>query len=222
MRRCCGATWLLKAASLAVVVTSLPSLENSLQNGGISSEQACGEFVSTSAVVDFEPSWTFDDCVAVWDIWAATVPVVLRPRYDIRDRLREIALELRKLGSPCVLEAASTLDGAGSCAVRTLSNWVLAEEIGCDLVTPEWGRSIQGANGTVLYCHERTPEANEKVDHSVGLNYFMENLDRPDMSCVVVNWLQFFRFDMVGCGPVPSTGSVKVIEVRKQRKGKFE
>lgn len=220
MRRCYGTAWLLSAASLVFIVTSSPPIvENSLPNGGISPVEACGDFQTTSTL-DFESSWDFDDCIAVWNAWAATVPDVLHPRYDVRDRIRETALALRNLGSPCLLDAAKTLDGAGSSAIRTLSNWVLAEEIGCDLVSPTWGRSVQGTNGTVLYCHEKTPEANEKIDQSMGVDYFANNSDSREMSCAVVNWLQFFRFDIVGRETVPVNGSIKFVEVRtKQTKG---
>lgn len=66
----------------------------------------------------------------VWTAWVATIPENVRPRLLERNLLRDTSRELQRLETRCVLKPGSSTDGAGSSAMRTVSNWMFAEALG--------------------------------------------------------------------------------------------
>lgn len=152
-----------------------------------------------------DSSWTLDACIDVWTRYARTVPSGLQRRLPHVDIWRKAASELRRVGSPCLVASEPTSDGAGSSTVRHLATWIFAEEMGCDWVTPDWGKKhVDGGNGTVVYCH-RTATTQE-MDLSKP-NKELRVLRR----CAVIDWLAYFQFNVPSVSR-PIEGKIKVIQ----------
>ena len=142
-------------------------------------------------------SWTFDDCVDVWSAFRDNISRALNIRPPHVDAWKATADELRQAGKPCML--TSFLNsysnahgvGVGSTTWKHLATWILAEETGCDWVTPSW-TSFNGParNETATYCHWMKGKTTTQDGSSVMV------LEKP---CVSVNWLAYFNFG------VPST-----------------
>lgn len=165
-------------------------------------------------------SWTLEDCLAVWTQFVDTIPPGQQQhRLKFVDLWKETAAELRRAGSPCLVNANPGDDGLGSSTLRHFASWVFAEEMGCDWVTPDWGKERvvlgagggeAGGNGTasaaVMYCH-RTATLDEMDALAPSSNV------QDKHRCAVVNWLAYFRFDAPSVG-LPEGGTSKVIQVR--------
>lgn len=166
--------------------------------------EACADFAPGTGYP--ESAWTLDDCIEVWTQFSETMPQGQHRRLPYVDTWRDTAIELRRAGSPCLAASNPSGDGAGSSTIRHLASWIFAEEMGCDWVTPDWGkRHVGGGNGTVMYCH-RTATVQE--------------MDNPDPSdgqelhhCSVVDWLAYFQFDVPSVS-LPDHGTVEVIQAR--------
>ena len=165
--------------------------------------EACADFPMGE---DTGPSWSFKDCMDVWEEFSLSIPGSLRPRRPLADQWRGTAAELRTAKSPCLVAPAPTHDGVGSSTIRHIASWIYAEELGCDWVTPDWGKrpAAQG-NGSVVYCH-RTATAEE----------FKKPKSEDDMRsmnrCSIVNWLSYFQFDVPSV-TLPDNERLKIIEV---------
>ena len=148
-----------------------------------------------------ELSWTFGDCIKVWTAFHQNLPrgLVIRPPHV--DLWKTTADELRLAGKPCSM-LTSVLNmysntygvGVGSTTMKHFATWILAEEIGCDWVTPSWTSfNTANKNETTAYCHWLKDKASRNASSA---------LERP---CVSVNWLAYFNFG------VPSTDVPKEI-----------
>lgn len=139
--------------------------------------------------------------------FSTTVPPGLRRRLPDADLWRQTASELRRLGFPCLIAPTLPSDGVGSSTIRHLASWIFAEQMGCDWVTPDWGKrradAGNGTTSTVLYCH-RTATTQE-----VATGRPSEAVTR----CSVVDWLSYFQLDLPSVS-LPEERSLKVIEVR--------
>lgn len=183
-----------------LLLRSLPSYGQ--RNDVLQPEEACADFAGGGYPGS---SWTMDNCIDVWTRYARTVPSGLQRRLNDVDIWREAASELRRVGSPCLVASEPTSDGAGSSTIRHLATWIFAEEMGCDWVTPDWGkRPVDGGNGTVMYCH-RTATTQE-MDLSKP-NAELQALRR----CSVIDWLAYFQFDVPSVSR-PEGGETKVIK----------
>ena len=109
--------------------------------------------------------------------------------------------------------------------MKLLASWVFAEEMGCDWVTPDWGKrrvALEGegegagggggGNGTasavVVYCH--TTATFEELE-SLALSSDVQDRHR----CAVVDWLAYFRFDVPSVD-LPERGRSKLIQASAQ------
>lgn len=174
-------------------------------------EQACSDF-ATGVSYHGPASWTFDHCLDVWSRYTSTVPNGLHLRLPTVDTWRQTASEMRRLGSPCLVAAEPTSDGAGSSTIRHLATWIFAQEMGCDWVTPDWGKKrVDGGNGTVIYCH-RTATTEE-----MDLTKPLEEL-KALRRCSVIDWLAYFQFGVPSVA-MPEGGEVKIIQASKANSG---
>eukprot|EP00904_Undaria_pinnatifida_P013653 jgi/Undpi1/9418/HiC_scaffold_27.g11875.m1 len=156
-------------------------------NAVLQPEEACADFAAGSYPGS---SWTLDHCIDVWTRFARTVPNGLQRRLTDVDIWSEAASELRRVGSPCLVASEPTSDGAGSSTIRHLATWIFAEEMGCDWVTPDWGKKhVDGGNGTVMYCHRTaTTQEMDLTKPSAEL----QSLRR----CAIIDWLAYFQFSV--------------------------
>ena len=166
---------------------------------------ACKDF-STGEHSDL--AWTLDDCNEVWTQFVDTISPERRQRMGLVEVWRDTASRLREQGTPCLAASTPTADGVGSSTIRLLASWIFAEEMGCDWVTPDWGREhVDGENGTeyIWYCHfvetlgERRKEDTKKVQDGAH--------------CSVVDWLGYFQFAVASVS-LPVDGRSKIIPVR--------
>lgn len=153
-------------------------------------------------------AWTLDDCVEVWRRFRHSVPPGLQRRLPDVDLWGDTGLELRRAGSPCLVASKPTLDGAGSSTIRHLATWIYSEQMGCDWVTPDWGKQHVGqGNGTeVMYCH-RTATSQE-LDKSKPRSEL-----QAVRRCSVIDWLSYFQFN-VRSVELPKGATLEYIEVR--------
>lgn len=147
-------------------------------------------------------SWTFADCVNVWTTFLQTLPgrCITRPRHV--DIWLNTADDLKQAGVPCLLGSSAAADGVGSSTIRHISTWIFAKEMGCDWVTPSWGRK-QLAGGAVRYCHWN-------VDPSV-IGKQEAAKDRP---CMLVDWLSYFNMGIPSRALPDEEVRTKTISVR--------
>ena len=135
-----------------------PPMSSGGGGGVITGADACRDFTtnstgsSSSSSAPRSTSWTHDDCVEVWGRFAGSVPLQMLARKPDVDMFRGTAAELRRNGTPCLATTTATSDGAGSSTIRHLATWIYAEQMGCDWVTPSWGKwTAAGAtDGTEL------------------------------------------------------------------------
>lgn len=173
-------------------------------NAVLQPEEACADFAAGSYPGS---SWTLDHCIDVWTRFARTVPNGLQRRLTDVDIWSEAASELRRVGSPCLVASEPTSDGAGSSTIRHLATWIFAEEMGCDWVTPDWGKKhVDGGNGTVMYCHRTaTTQEMDLTKPSAEL----QSLRR----CAIIDWLAYFQFSVPSV-TMPEGKEMKVIQAR--------
>lgn len=173
---------MLTAVKLALVTPLTDKIE-------VSPTTACEEF---SAGAD-GLMWSMEDCTHVWSQWAATVPPPLHRTYLDRQLLSEISVGLRQRGTPCLVESTGKPDGAGSTLIRNMATWVLARDIGCDWVMPEWGplkmHTPINIEETTVYCHSKknVQERNEPMTYEQRI---------ASNSCEKVSWLYYFHYDI--------------------------
>lgn len=169
----------------------------------IGPEEACVDFVASN---QSGSAWTLADCIEVWTQFTSTIPVGLWQRLGYTDIWRETGAELRRAGSPCLAGSSGPSDGVGSTTLRLLSSWIFADEMGCDWVTPDWGRPHAGhGNDTVLYCH--------KTVHFDDLPSRTPSKIMETMHCSIVDWLAYFRFDVPSVN-LPEAAKIKHIQAR--------
>ena len=164
--------------------------------------EACIDFASGQYP---ESPWTLSECLEVWADYADTIPVGQQPRVPLVDTWRETATQLKSAGSPCLAASNPGTDGVGSSTIRHLSAWIFAEEMGCDWVTPDWGKKhVDGGNGSVVYCHRAatTQEAAMPLTRTQ-----MQEQQR----CAVVDWLAYFQFGVPSVSS-PREGTARVIQ----------
>ena len=193
------------ACPLGLLLLFLRALPYSSAHGisTIQPEDACADFSAGSILPG--SSWTLENCIDVWNRFATTVPNGLRRRLPTVDIWGQSASELRRAGSPCLVASDPTSDGAGSSTIRHFATWIFASEMGCDWVTPDWGkRHVEGGNGTVVYCHRTA--TTEEMDFSRPPNE-LKALRR----CSVIDWLAYFQFGVPSVS-VPEDGEVKIIQ----------
>lgn len=198
-----------RASSLVAVPLALLFIQSlaSGQGNTLNAEEACVDFRRGQYPGS---AWTIDDCIDVWQRFAQTVPPGLQGRLPHADTWRRTASELRQVGSPCLVAADPTSDGAGSSTIRHIATWIFAKDMGCDWVTPDWGKTpVVGGNGTVMYCHRTA--TNLEMDMSKPIEE-LQALRR----CSVINWLAYFQFDIPSVN-LPEPGAVKFIKARIQR-----
>lgn len=190
---------------LHLALLLLQPLPSSGQGTGVlQPEEACVDFAAGSYPGS---SWTMDNCIDVWTRFTRTAPNGLQLRLPVVDMWKETASELRRVGSPCLVASEPTSDGAGSSTIRHLAAWIFAEEMGCDWVTPDWGkRRVVGGNGTVVYCH-RTATSKE-----MGLPKTKAEV-QATRRCSVIDWLAYFQFDVPSVS-LPEGRDMKVIQAR--------
>lgn len=180
-------------------------------------EELCADFATKSypgSIMGYNSpgssfsSWTFETCLDVWKRFASTIPNGYQQRSPLVDTWRETASELRRAGSPCLVATDGKSDGAGSTTIRHLSAWVFAREMGCDWVTPGWGKkNLDRGNGTTMYCHRAATA--EEMDLSKPTAE-LQALRR----CALVDWLSYFQFGVPSVR-LPEGGNMKIIQVSK-------
>lgn len=144
----------------------------------------CEEFDSQTPA----PSgWTLAVCSDVWKMWTTSLVRKDAPMYFTDPRpFYPIGVQQRRRGLPCQVQFMFVNDGAGSRVMRILAAWILAEEMGCDLIRP---REIPDPSASTaaapLYCHEMV---RSEVDNPRGTSP-----DDKSAHCVLVDWLSYFN-----------------------------
>ena len=180
---------------------------------GMEPREACEELATGSYALS---SWTFDDCLQVWDNFRETVPAGFQNRLGGLDLWGDAGVKLRQGGSPCLMESGTESDGAGSSTIRHLATWIYSRQMGCDWVTPHWGKQSagEGGNGTaVLYCH-RTATTQE-----IDLSRPAKEL-RDLRRCSVIDWLSYFNFAAPSV-EIPLGAKLEKVAVSKSRHKKI-
>ena len=150
----------------------------------IGPDEACADFAAGN---NPGSAWTLADCTEVWTQFVDTIPSGLQGRLSYVDDWRETASELRRAGSPCLSASRGSGDGLGSTTMRILASWIFSKEMGCDWVTPDWGRRhVNGGNGTVLYCHRTVAREENALRAPAASTLEVRN------HCTVVDWLDYF------------------------------
>lgn len=177
---------------------------------GLEPSVACVDFASGGYPGS---SWTLPDCLTVWEEFIRSAPDGLRRRLSHVDVWRETAEELRRAGKPCLVASDPTSDGAGSSTIRHFATWIYAEQMGCDWVTPDWGKkrvdqgNSSSAGSPVIYCH-RTATTTE-----LDLTKPPEQI-KAMQRCTVIDWLSYFQFGVPSV-PWPHDQTLWVIQVRE-------
>lgn len=194
------------------------TLTNGQELSGISAASACEDFAtgqspalawSLDAGHNRGQAWTLEDCIEVWTRWSSTIFDPFIPRNPEADLWRDTASELREKGSPCLLASAAGGDGLGSTTLRHVATWIFAGEMGCDWVTPDWGRRKvpKGDGKAVMYCHSIVSK--DKLRSHTNTTEA-----KATQRCSIVDWLSFFQFEKTSVS-WPASGSVKVIQARQ-------
>lgn len=185
------------ARSLSQSVSSLLS-EHQPPKAWVTTGDACADF-ATGVYPGL--SWTFDDCMKVWETFAMSAPQGMQRRFPSADLWKDTAVELRRAGSPCLVAPPPIGDGVGSSTIRHLATWIYSEQMGCDWVTPVWGRGFKLGNGAVVYCH------------SMKFEHFKTEEEKQSMNhCSVANWLSYFQFDVPSVA-LPQNETIKHVQV---------
>lgn len=198
-----GLVWVLVGA---LCLHSTPGVG---QPSGIEASEACADFAPGGYVGS---SWTFEECIHVWENFTATLPSFFLHRLPHVDLWKDTGAELRRAGSPCLVASDPIFDGTGSTTIRHLATWIYSKQMGCDWVTPDWGkRHVSEGNGTavaVANCHRvatKQEMANRKpMDLSKTADAAL-----AENRCAVVDWLSYFQFDMPSVN-LPENGTVFV------------
>lgn len=192
MRGFCTSLSRIPPVSCAVllILAALQLVQVTPQNDDIydSPTEACKEFLSGADGL----AWKLSDCAYVWSKWVATIPPSLRTRYQERELLSAVAGRMRNRGTPCLVESDGARDGVGSSTIRHMATWMLASEIGCDWVTPEWIKPTGPTPmepHTSVYCHSKTTVEERQQPRTVE-----ERI--ASRSCQVVSWLYYFHYDI--------------------------
>ena len=198
-------TQLLRLLALGCLSTRLATVHGVPKTVG--PEEACVDFAVEGKTAG--SGWTLADCTEVWTQFIDTVPSGLRERLKYADAWRETADELRRAGRPCLARSPATGDGVGSTTIRIISSWIVADDMGCDWVTPGWGRRpASGGNGTVLYCHQIVGQGKKDlVNQPISA---LKNM----VHCSVVDWLSFFQFSVPSVN-LPEGAKIKNIQARR-------
>ncbi|CAM9182579.1 unnamed protein product [Ectocarpus sp. 8 AP-2014] len=157
-----------------------------------------------------ESGWTFEDCLHVWNDFNDIISAPFHPRMPDADIWTDTAEELRRAGLPCLVRTNPRGDGAGSTTIRHLMAWIFSREMGCDWVTPDWGkRFVRGGNGTaVMYCHLASTTAEMDV--------LKTDAERKVVNrCAVIDWLSYFQFDVPSV-PSPVQEKLFVVEPKNR------
>ncbi|CAM9392138.1 unnamed protein product [Scytosiphon promiscuus] len=183
-----------------IVCALLSSTSAVGQLNPVGPDEVCADF-STGRYPGL--AWTFDDCIGVWTHFESTVGY--KPNHPEVDLWRDTASELRRQGTPCLLGSVTGGDGLGSTTIRHVATWILAEEMGCDWLTPDWGKkkARDGDGEAVRYCHAVVPRDERELPTQEG---GMKGTAR----CTVVDWLSYFQFDKPSVSS-PSSGSIKTV-----------
>ena len=166
-------------------------------------EQNCEDFLPGRGL---NSSWTYEDCVQVWSDFSASKEDKPRRPFPDMNGWMDVAVELRRMGTPCLVWKKPSGDGVGSTSIRFFGSWILAEQLGCDWITPEM---VGGRNGTIEYCHPLAHS--EKMGHRVVPE--AEEGMRPVESCSDVDWISYFQWGVASTS-WPENGTNKVIKVR--------
>lgn len=189
-----------KPAVLAAVCTLLTSFSTNGQQRPLGPAEVCDDF---SAGRYPGLAWTLDDCMDVWAQFEVRLGR-LHHRPEV-DSWKHTALELREQGSPCLLGSIPGADGVGSTAIRHVATWIFAQEMGCDWLTPRWGKTdLPNADASVTYCHTVVPIEERRSRTATG------GVAAKNIRCTVVNWVSYFQFNETSVN-WPSSGSVKLI-----------
>ncbi|CAN0194360.1 unnamed protein product, partial [Scytosiphon promiscuus] len=192
---------ILVALSVVRALGVLTPTKGQEANGIVTPASACEEFRadrstgltwSHEAGHDGDEAWTLEDCVEVWTQYSSTIIDIFVPRKPDADLWRKTASELRAEGSPCKLFSVAGGDGLGSTTLRHLATWIFAEEMGCDWITPDWGRRKvpKGDGQAVMYCHS-------VVTKDVLKSYKNATDAKTTQRCSIVDWLAYFQFGEV-------------------------
>ncbi|CAM9440628.1 unnamed protein product, partial [Ectocarpus fasciculatus] len=191
-----------KKIVLAVVWALQASAPTNGQESDVGPAEACEDFTAGRYAT---MPWTLEECIDIWTQYSDTIPDVNRPRMPEVDIWRRTALELRRKGSPCMVASEGGGDGVGSTTMRLLATWIFAKEMGCDWITPDWGRrKVPGGDGQrVMYCHAVVSKA-EIRKAKTGSEL------RPLRRCTKVDWLSYFQFGEPSVAR-PESGTTKII-----------
>ncbi|CAN0180876.1 unnamed protein product [Scytosiphon promiscuus] len=188
-------------ATPAIICVLLSSTSTTGQLHPVGPAEVCRDFSATRYPAS---AWTFDECVGVWSHFEGTIGY--NPHHPEVDLWKDTALELRQKGSPCILGSVPGGDGVGSTTIRHVATWIFAEEMGCDWLTPDWGkrklRKKHDDDGDVVrYCHAVLPSGERNHPYAENVTALTR--------CAVVDWLSYFQFDKSSVSP-PANGSIKI------------
>lgn len=166
----------------------------------------CSEFATEPE--DIELAWTLNGCIEVWTQFVNSI----RPKYNRRwpyvDTWSDTATKLRAAGTPCLAGSIPSRDGVGSSIIKLLASWILAEELGCDWVTPSWENGFareENSTHTIMYCHSTVFQRHGRT------NVVPAELERST-SCSAVNWTEYFQFGVASV-TLPKGKNIKAIKV---------
>lgn len=207
---------ILVALSMVQALETL-ILAHGQESSGITPASACADFAAGQSIGlawdreaghNRDHAWTFEDCVEVWTQYSTTIIDIFVPRKPDADLWRDTGSELRKQGSPCMLSSTAGGDGLGSTTLRHLATWIFAEEMGCDWITPDWGRRkvSKGDGQAVMYCHSVVSKDELK-------SYNNTTEAKATRRCSIVDWLSYFQFEKTSVN-WPASGLVKVLKAR--------
>lgn len=190
--RHCGLSWDARMSGWAAILGLGTFLVCCVSSKGAGAEpivvleehHPCAEFDSGTPV----PSgWTLADCSDVWKSWTSSLlPKDAPGYYQDLSKFYPIGAEQRLRGLPCQVQFMFVNDGAGSRAMRILAAWVMAAEMGCDLIRPDQiPDPSASAGGPPLYCHEMV---RSEVENPRGTSP-----DDKSAHCVLVDWLSYFN-----------------------------
>lgn len=174
-----------------------------LPEGSIYAAEACADFAMDE---NAGSSWALGDCMNVWENFSLSLPPWMHRRFPLMDVWKDTASDLRQANKPCLVAPTAPLDGVGSCTIRHLASWIFSKQMGCDWVTPDWGKkpATQG-NGTVVYCHRAA--TTEEMENSKS-----REEQQAMRRCSIVNWLSYFQFDVPSVA-LPEDEKLKFVEV---------
>eukprot|EP00903_Cladosiphon_okamuranus_P019481 g17914.t1 len=176
------------------------------QPNAVEASEACADFAADPP--HSGSPWTLYDCIKVWEHFRTSAPPRFYSRLPHVDLWWNTGVELRKQGTPCLVASKPTSDGVGSSTIRHLATWIYSEQMGCDWVTPDWGkRHVGQGNGTeVMYCHRAA--AKQDLDPSMT-SWQMQR-------CSVVDWLSYFQFNVPSVA-LPEGAKLKYVDEPRLR-----